>query len=98
MRSAKRKNVPVGDAILAFFKSIGAGDRFRDNLAIAFWDVSVGEQIAAHTEPVEVRKGVMLVRVDDATWRQELMFHKFEIIEKINQKIGKNAIKEIKFY
>lgn len=86
------------NAIMAFFKSIGMKDRFQENLAIAFWDVSVGKEIARHTEPVKVVDGVMMVKVDSDVWRSELPYFKHEIIQKINQKVGKKAISEIKFF
>ena len=97
-RYQKRKSIPVGEAMLAFFKSIGAGERFQENLAIAFWDISVGKEIAGHTDPLKVVDGTMLVKVDDGVWRSELPYFKHEIIQKLNKKIGKKAIKEIKFY
>jgi predicted nucleic acid-binding Zn ribbon protein len=98
MKQKKKKETTVGDAIYNFFRSIGAGERFRQNLAIAFWDAVVGDLIAKQTEPVEVRNGVLIVRVADPVWRQEMLFRKFEFIEKLNEKIGKKAIKDIKFY
>ncbi len=95
---AKRKETHVRNAILAFFKSIGMRERFEENLAIAFWDSTVGKHIARHTEPIKVVQGVMLVKVDEDVWRTELSYRKNELVQEINQKIGKKAINEIKFY
>jgi predicted nucleic acid-binding Zn ribbon protein len=95
---ARSYDIPVRNAILAFFKSIGMRERFEENLAIAFWDATVGKQIAQHTEPLKVIQGVMLVKVDEDVWRTELSFRKHELIQEINKKIGKKAINEIKFY
>jgi hypothetical protein len=38
------------------------------------------------------------VKVDDDVWRNELTYFKRQIIEKLNEKLGKKTIKEIKFY
>jgi hypothetical protein len=47
---------------------------------------------------IQFAHGVLIVRVADPVWRQEMLFRKFEFIEKLNAKIGKKAIKDIKFY
>lgn len=98
MAKKYKSETHVRDVILAFFKSLGMKERFEENLAIAFWDASVGREIAQHTEPLKVVDGVMLVKVDSDVWRSELPYFKHEIIQKINQRIGKKAITEIKFF
>ena len=95
---AYRKEKHIRDTILAFFKHAGMRDRFEENLAISFWDAAVGKEIAGHTDPKKVSKGIMFVKVDDHVWRNELTYLKHDIIEKINTKVGKKAITEIKFY
>ena len=73
-------------------------DRFDENLTIAFWDQVVGKEIAAVTEPKKIRDGILFVKVEQDVWRHELTFFKHEIIQKLNKKIGKRSLKEIKFY
>jgi predicted nucleic acid-binding Zn ribbon protein len=95
---AQTREKHVRDSIMAFFKAAGMRERFEENLAIAFWDMCVGKEISRHTEPLKVAKGIIFVKVDNDVWRNELTYFKHEIIQKINQKLGKKAIKEIKFY
>lgn len=93
-----RKPTHVRDAIISFLKAAGLKDRFEENLAIAFWDASVGKDVAQHTSPKKVVQGTMFVKVDEDVWRHELAFYKHQIIQDINEKVGKKAITEIKFY
>jgi hypothetical protein len=44
-----------------------------------------------------VEHGVLTIKTENASWRQELLFKKSEIIKKLNQELGKNTIREIKF-
>ncbi|NIV04319.1 DUF721 domain-containing protein [Candidatus Saccharibacteria bacterium] len=83
---------------MAFLKAMGMRERFEENLSIAFWDTVVGKEIAQHTEPQKVSSGILFVKVDNDVWRNEIVYYKNEIIQKLNQKVGKRAIKEIKFY
>ncbi len=42
------------------------------------------------------KKHLEHIKVESATWKQELYMQKNEIINKINKKIGSKAIKEIR--
>ncbi len=48
------------------------------------WPELVGEEIAGHTRVVHVEAGRLLVAVDSAIWRHELMFHKEMLLDKLN--------------
>jgi len=89
---------PVSQLIDQFLKSLGIGGKIEENFAIVYWDQAVGKEISQHTEPYKIAQGILFVKVTDPVWRNELQFFKNEIIEKLNQKIGKKIVKEIKFY
>ncbi|RMF54625.1 MAG: DUF721 domain-containing protein [Calditrichaeota bacterium] len=88
----------IGDAIFKLFKALGMKERFEENMALFYWDSTVGKEIARHTEPMKVNQGILFVKVDNDAWRNELTFLKHEIIQKLNEKLGKKTIEEIKFY
>jgi len=92
------KEKPIRLVLERFFRSIGLENRIEENLAFAFWDSVVGKEIAMHTEPEKIAKETVIVKVDNDVWRNELSFFKNEIIQKLNNKIGKKLIQEIKFY
>ena len=64
--------------------------------AISIWPNVVGKNISKISKATSVDKGVLFVKVESATWKQELHMQKNEIINKINEKIGSKAIKEIR--
>ena len=57
----------------------------------------MGEKIAAVAVPVKNKKGVLLVKVQDAVWKFELTRRKEEIHKMINEHLKKNLIKDIVF-
>ena len=65
--------------------------------AVVLWGVVVGDVVSEVTKAEKVEAGTLVVRVETSVWRQELHMQKKEIINKINKKIGTNAIKEIRF-
>lgn len=64
----------------------------------SFWEDLVGEKIARIAVPVSLKRGVLLIRVEDPVWRFELTTrNKNELIVKINETLKKNSIKDIVF-
>ena len=84
-------------AIKKAVEKTGIGAALNQESAVFLWEEVVGEVVASATEATGVEKGVLTVKTNSPTWRQELHMQKREIIEKINKKIGSRAIKEIRF-
>ena len=84
-------------AIKIFLKKSGLDKGVKQNTALLIWDEVVGESIAENTSAEKIEHGTLTVKVDNSSWRQELFFKKKEIIEKLNGRIGKKTIKEIRF-
>ena len=60
------------------------------------WDGVVGKKIAEHAQPSWIKKGVLMVKVTDSVWLQELEFMAEKIKEGLNAKIQREAIKKIR--
>ncbi len=84
-------------ALDGYLKKVGLEKAVAQSAALHKWKEAVGDAIASNTTPVDVRFGKMTVKVTTPVWRQELQLQKKEIIEKLNNSIGKNVIKEIQF-
>ncbi len=59
----------------------------NDARILELWPLAVGEAIAKHTRAVQVKNKTMIIEVDHAIWRQELLANKSLAIQKLNQKI-----------
>ena len=78
-------------------RKFGIDNAIAQNNSLNIWNDVVGESVAKNAKPDRVEHGVLIVKVSSPTWRQELYFQKKEIIEKINQAIGKKVIRDIRF-
>jgi len=87
----------LNTSIKTFLDNYGLKKGVKQNTAIAIWDEVVGERVSKNTEPVSVEHGVITVSVSNPTWRQELLFKHQDIIQELNNRLGKNTIKEIRF-
>ena len=63
----------------------------------ARWKDFVGSTVAQNTEPVGFYRGTLYLWVRNSSWMQQLTFMKDHIQKSINQKLGKQFVKNIRF-
>lgn len=56
----------------------------------------VGKAVAENTTAEEVKHGTLIVRVSTPVWRNELALRKGEILNKLNEALGKKVIRNIR--
>ena len=61
------------------------------------WDEIVGPAISKNARPSRIKNGMLRVTVSDPIWLQELKFLESDIREKLNSKLGRNAVEKIEF-
>lgn len=71
--------------------------RAEDRRLIEAWEKAVGPQIASQSRPEHLRREILLVKVANSVWMQQLHFLKEEIIGKVNTVLGKTSVKDIRF-
>jgi predicted nucleic acid-binding Zn ribbon protein len=95
----KRKKMPrpmaISDLLDNAFQGKPAEKRLQEGKIWLVWDTAVGRQIAAKARPVSFRDGVLTVAVVSAPWMQQLTFLKKGIIDKLNERIGRDLVREI---
>lgn len=79
---------PVGSLVERLLHSLGLDHRLREHQAITVWEDVVGEAIAQHARPVEIRNGVLFVEVDSSVWMQELGLLRESIAARLNAHLG----------
>ncbi|MCK4727883.1 MAG: DUF721 domain-containing protein [Desulfobacterales bacterium] len=61
------------------------------------WNDVVGPAIAENTRPEAIKGKFLLVNVSSAPWMHQLQFLKPELIEKLNETLGKEVVGDIRF-
>ena len=87
----------IAGALKKFIKKQGIENEINQQKAIDVWAEVVGKKIKEHTEPVDVRFGVLTVKTSSPVWRQELQFQKKGIVDSINKRLKKTTIKDVRF-
>ena len=61
------------------------------------WSGWVGPRIAGHSRAVDFRDGTLFVEVEGSAWMHELGFLKRELVRTINQHLGAECVKDVRF-
>jgi predicted nucleic acid-binding Zn ribbon protein len=86
----------LGQLVRAGLERVGLQGAVREQSALAMWADVVGEKTASATHVERVRDGVMYVTCRDSLWAQELHFLRPIIIQKLNDRLGAEVIKQIR--
>ncbi len=90
--------VNVGDLADKFLEKAASPEVLDGILLREAWPEIAGKQIAAISEPINLRDGIAEVGVFHTAWMRELAGPiKRQLILKINQKLGEERCKDIRF-
>jgi len=79
-------------------KGLGLEKRLHHSQVCFLWPEIVGADIARHAQPISLRNGTLVIAVDHPVWLQELSrYHKQLLLQKIQDRIGKDAVRDIVF-
>jgi predicted nucleic acid-binding Zn ribbon protein len=95
MPEKKDTLTPLKDIISGLLKNDDLPFNPADAQIWATWEEAVGKAIAGHARPSWIKNGCLRVIVSDSIWLQELEYVKDTIIEKVNEKLRRNAIQRI---
>jgi predicted nucleic acid-binding Zn ribbon protein len=87
----------VAEALAAYLKRSGIGDRMEENVVVDDWAERVGSRIAAAATPVHVSRGILVVAVESSAWLMELRLMEADIRRRLNEGREKGRVKGIRF-
>lgn len=87
----------IGNALAEFLHQQGLEMRVKEANALRLWPEVVGPVIANKTKPLRIEDGKLFVRVNDSTWRNELIYMERDLRSRLNEKIGMELVKEMRF-
>jgi predicted nucleic acid-binding Zn ribbon protein len=87
----------IGSLIAGYLNGLGFAARLGKQEAVLHWGDLVGPRIAEETQALRIDGDTLVVKVNHAAWRQQLSFLKTELLAKLDLKLGKGCIKDIRF-
>jgi predicted nucleic acid-binding Zn ribbon protein len=78
-------------------KQSGIAAPIKKQLPKQIWEAVVGTEIATRATPTVLQAGVLHVLVQDHRWRDQLDAMRTELKKRLNARLGKELIHEIRF-
>jgi len=89
---------PVAETVGKVMAQFGLKDRLREDEVLRAWKEIVGDFVANHSAPQQLKAGILTVRVLQPTVHYELdRVWKREILDKLKRRFGASTVKEIRF-
>lgn len=90
----KGEAMSISQALVAYIRESGLEQSVLDVQIEEVWPKVMGETVRKLTRSVEVRDGVLFVRVNSAALKTQLFENRFELIRKLNEAVGAPALKD----
>jgi predicted nucleic acid-binding Zn ribbon protein len=94
-RENTRRTERVGDILERLCRNTAWGGRIAEGQALSLWGEVVGESLRENTHAVKIRDGKIVVVVRDSLWKQEISLLRGEIVNRLNEKIGRPLIRDV---
>jgi hypothetical protein len=94
-RERMKRPAPLSSLMASQFSGTPVRKRLEEGRIWLIWDDAVGAQIAAKACPVSFRDGMLTVAVANSPWMQQLTFLKQGIVDKLNELLGCDLVRDI---
>lgn len=88
---------PLADVLKNIISGLKKKEIITEEELARVWNLAVGKKASAHTRPVSLRNAVLGVNVNGSSWLYELTLKKKEILKKLDKKIKRKKLKDIRF-
>ncbi len=97
MQYRKSNEQSLKDILKDFFTVYKLNNKVNDARIQTCWEAVMGKTIAKHTDNLFAKNGILYLRIDSSSLKQELFFRREKIIERINEHLGEPYLKEVVF-
>lgn len=94
----RRKTENLRDVINRYLRLNGLETPLNEQRAIEAWPEVVGPTIARMSSDLQIRGGVLYVKIARPALRQDLMMMRTELARRVNQRVNAQVIESISFY
>ena len=91
----RSKTISLAEAMKDYIREMNLEDKLLEVNLINSWAEIVGRAVSSRTAKVYIRDQILYVHLNSSVARNELMMLKEALREKLNEKAGKEVIKDI---
>jgi predicted nucleic acid-binding Zn ribbon protein len=91
----RSKTISLAEAMKDYIREMNLEDKLQEVNLVNSWGEIVGKAISSRTSKVYVKDHVLYVQLNSSVARNELLMLKEALKEKLNDRAGKEVIKDI---
>lgn len=85
----------IGDALKGFLKKSPIRNGIRAVQIEEIWEQLMGKTIARYTDKIQIINQKLFIRTSVGPLKNELMYQKEQIIQRVNEAFGEKIISEV---
>lgn len=85
----------IGDAMKDFLNKSKLKNGIRALQIEELWEKLMGKTIAKYTDKIQIINQTLFIRTNVGPLKNELLYQKDKIIERVNEAMGEKVIKEV---
>ena len=85
----------LGDALRKFLDNSRIKGSIQALQIEEVWEQIMGKTIARYTDKIQIHGSTLYINTSVAPLRQELLYQKDNIIQRVNEALGEQVIKEV---
>ena len=94
---SRSNEISLKDAIEQLLNAYKLKPKLNETKLTERWGKIVGEMIQKHTLQLFVKNSKLYIKLDSSVIRQEMLYSRTTIIEKVNAELGGRVVDEIVF-
>ena len=87
-------SLSLADALVAFLRESGLEKSVLEVQIEEAWPKVMGDVVTRLTRSVEVKDGMLIVKVNSAALKTQLFENRFELVRKLNEYVGSPVIRD----
>ncbi|MEY4628938.1 MAG: hypothetical protein RLZZ595_1264 [Bacteroidota bacterium] len=87
--------ISLGDAVKKFLETSRIKQQIQSLSVEDHWEKIMGKTISNYTERIEIRNKTLFIYTNVAPLKNELVFQKDLIIQRVNEQMGEDTINEV---
>lgn len=88
---------PISDILKNVVEGFSQGKENDIVKIVKDWPKIVGRKLAAHAQPVTLRREVLVVNVLESAWLYQVSLEKEKLLNKLQRRFGQEKIQNIRF-
>ena len=91
---ATTNSLNITDALVNYLRESGLEQSVLDVQIEEAWPQVMGDTVTRLTRSIEMKNGMLIVHVNSAALKTQLFENRFELVRKLNEAVGAEAIKD----